>query len=708
VPNQYITNKHRFSAADAAGLRVFPVKPSGKVPAVQSWKTYVDRNPTPEELSRWDAGNCNVGVVTGKPSGVVVLDVDSAEAQAVVDELNLPPTPIVRTARGRHYYFQHPAVSVRNSVGIAGHHLDFRGDGGYVVGAGSIHETGAKYHWEIAPDELPFAKLPDQVLSLLSQAKSRGRGTSAVFGAPATEGRFKRILDVASAEALATVAESTESRRNNTLFAAATRLAEVVAGADADWSTYSVPLGEAALNIGLEAAEIGHTLASAWKTGSSDPTPWMVTAREWLFLSKPNVFRHLSSGQYVSIDSFNNTFASQRVEKGTFANYLLSGKFVESVFDIDYVPGEPGRRIERDGLVWLNSYRPSDIVAVAGDPSPFVEFLAYLVPEPAEREHLLRMIAWTVRNPGAKLHHALMLRSKAQGIGKSMLVEIWSLLLGKNNVRKTTTEEMKGQYQGFIKETLLVVLEELNFGFGPSDYNRIKDLITGTEASVNEKFLPVRTWPNVASFVILTNIKVPIVIEGLDRRIFYIDSDVQKREPEYYREFAKWWNGNLGVIRSYLESVDLSEFSPHAAPPMTEAKQALIADGRSDLVKDLMIAIKDRVGPLGRDVVTFAQIENALGSAMRGKSQTNLRNALSDIGAQSLGQHRVPGIKLPGGQMPSERVSLWVIRNIDYWASAGPAARGDEYRRHEGLLAPWDGLRIGIKHINDWPADVPQ
>src|SRR5205085_4206659 len=143
------------------------------------------------------------------------------------------------------------------------------------------------------------------------------------------------------------------------------------------------------------------------------------------------------------------------------------------------------RFIMKDGLNWMNTYRPSDVVATPGDWAPFVDFMGHLVPDVDEREHLLKMLAWTVRNPGKKLRHALLLRSEHQGVGKSMLSEIWSALLGHHNIRKTTTEEVSSQFQSFIKQTLLIVLEELNWGVGPIGYNRLKDLITADVVPVN-------------------------------------------------------------------------------------------------------------------------------------------------------------------------------------------------------------------------------
>lgn len=490
------------------------------------------------------------------------------------------------------------------------------------------------------------------------------------------------------------------------MFRVAVALANDVAGAGVSWEPFADALRVTALQVGLEEPAIVATLDSSWKAGSSRPTAWMTAARNWLYLSHPDVFYHRESGHHLKLTAFNNTFAGVYRGKGTLARFLLAGNFVEIAHDLTYRPATEERFVMEDDLLWYNTYRPSGIAALAGDASKFAEFVEFLVPCQDEREHLLKMMAWSVRNPGRKLRHALLLRSQAQGVGKSMLIDIWSALLGDHNVRKTTTEEMSGNFQGFIKETLLVVLEELNWGFGPSGYNRIKDLITSDVAVVNEKFLPVRHWPNYATLIILTNVRTPMVLEDHDRRFFYIDSPAVPRSSAYYSGFAAWWKESLGTIKAYLEEeVDLSELDPYAPPPMTVAKRDLIASGRDDLTRDLAMLIEERAGAFGRDIVTINEIEAELGSALRGRSKTSLRDALRSLGAISFGQQRVTGVWLSETfAQASTRASLWAIRNAKYWQAAGSQRRAEEFARTEGSLKSFPAFEhVEIRHASDWP-----
>ena len=134
----------------ARNWSIIPLKPRSKVPTVP-WHEYQRRLATIDEIEAWfTRPGFNVGVVTGKLSGIYVIDADSPEAIEFV-ELHLPPCDLrVRTAKGLHLYvpytFDRPIRNkARLSVGGRTLELDVRGEGGYVVGPGSVHPNGHLY-----------------------------------------------------------------------------------------------------------------------------------------------------------------------------------------------------------------------------------------------------------------------------------------------------------------------------------------------------------------------------------------------------------------------------------------------------------------------------------------------------------------------------------------------------------------------------------
>ena len=92
----------------------------------------------------------NVGIATGAPSGIWVLDIDGSAGEASLLALQekhgeLPATLEHRTGRGRHLIFDLGGEKIKNSVKRLGDGLDVRGDGGYIVAAPSLHVSGTAY-----------------------------------------------------------------------------------------------------------------------------------------------------------------------------------------------------------------------------------------------------------------------------------------------------------------------------------------------------------------------------------------------------------------------------------------------------------------------------------------------------------------------------------------------------------------------------------
>ncbi len=153
----------------ARGWSVVPIQPRGKRPLV-AWREFQQRAATPDEVNHWFRHwpDANVGIVTGRVSGLVVVDVDTRHGGAdsvAAAEAEHGPLPVTVEAAtgggGRHLYFAHPGVAVANRVAIRPG-IDLRGDGGCVVAPPSVHPSGRRYAWVAgrAPGECALAAPP--------------------------------------------------------------------------------------------------------------------------------------------------------------------------------------------------------------------------------------------------------------------------------------------------------------------------------------------------------------------------------------------------------------------------------------------------------------------------------------------------------------------------------------------------------------------
>jgi hypothetical protein len=154
---------------------VFPCEPGGKAPLTYNgfWDATTDARRIRAWWGRWP--DANVGVPTGRRSGLLVLDVDPRDGGAEgLAELEVAGGPLPETAKARtggggtHVFFAYPVgEEVRSSAGRLGPGLDVRGEGGYVVVPPS--RTLSAYEWL---DRLPLAD-PAWLLGRLREQPSR-------------------------------------------------------------------------------------------------------------------------------------------------------------------------------------------------------------------------------------------------------------------------------------------------------------------------------------------------------------------------------------------------------------------------------------------------------------------------------------------------------------------------------------------------------
>jgi len=158
------------------GLAIFPCLPRDKRPATPHGLK--DATTDPIEIENWwhQNPNYNVAIATGAVSGIFVIDLDGADAEAELRNLEarhaeLPATVESITGRGRHLFFKCPEKPLRSSAGKIASGIDVRANGGYVVAPPSIHPSGKRYCWSV--DSAPtFAAAPEWLLSIIAQPEN--------------------------------------------------------------------------------------------------------------------------------------------------------------------------------------------------------------------------------------------------------------------------------------------------------------------------------------------------------------------------------------------------------------------------------------------------------------------------------------------------------------------------------------------------------
>lgn len=175
------------------GFSIIPIQYRSKVPALRNWKQYQTRRAERELIERWfQVEAINIGIVTGKISGIVVVDVDRDD---VLNELiaRMPVTWICKTSRGYHFYFSVDTEVRTKKLDFIG--IDIKGEGGYVLAPPSIHPEGVSYRWisfietvDRPADFSEFQKLLAEIIKERDSTKSTREDVFDFYDSEAGEG----------------------------------------------------------------------------------------------------------------------------------------------------------------------------------------------------------------------------------------------------------------------------------------------------------------------------------------------------------------------------------------------------------------------------------------------------------------------------------------------------------------------------------------
>lgn len=158
------------------GFVVIPL--NGKRPIIKGWQT-LDIESGRSKTTRFFNSNSdiNLGILTGIPSSIVVIDIDLRENGIsnwldIVSDRDMEDTFVVKTGSGGyHIYYQydHRLSMCRKITGVG---IDFKSNGGQVVAPGSIHpDTGNVYTicYGFHGGEMVIAKFPEFLIEMFSK-----------------------------------------------------------------------------------------------------------------------------------------------------------------------------------------------------------------------------------------------------------------------------------------------------------------------------------------------------------------------------------------------------------------------------------------------------------------------------------------------------------------------------------------------------------
>lgn len=138
------------------GISIVPIPLGKKFPEIE-WKEYQNRLATEDEIKSWFGNqDKNIGIVTGKMSGITVVDVDlNKGGNSSLSELGIASLTTAISGHGLHLYFKYSDDERIKTVVKMLPGIDIRSEGGIIVAPPSLHETGKRYTWQ---NGIPISK----------------------------------------------------------------------------------------------------------------------------------------------------------------------------------------------------------------------------------------------------------------------------------------------------------------------------------------------------------------------------------------------------------------------------------------------------------------------------------------------------------------------------------------------------------------------
>lgn len=424
---------------------------------------------------------------------------------------------------------------------------------------------------------------------------------------------------------------------------------------------------------------------------------WYETKKEthfladMVFVKSLNRIYEFGTDIIMSIEGFQNAYSHLDAEVRKTA--LVEGA-VKKVDVLDFAPKRPAI-FEEDGKVIGNIWtQRKEALGKPGDASPWLNHMD-VMGWGRWKKVLLQFMAFTLLHPDRKINFMIILGGY-EGSGKDFL--LYPLVKAEQYTKIIHSEELESQFNDYTFGVKLLVINEGDTSSSDREgviANKLKPLAAAPPEKIrsNRKNVEALEVRNLLSVVMTTNSSLPIRLKGISRRIFPLWSTLTARDPvtlevlpEWQDYWTKMWdwmvNGGVEACIYYLRNnVDLSDFNPGAAPPVTDFMREMQESSKTLQQQTVEAYIRHGVGSFAQDLVTLSEMTQVLKAGAI--SQDYMYCDPSWFTPERI--NRIMK-EIPGGMsIPVEGMRLWIVRNATTYQNmtteAVVAAYGDQVKK---------------------------
>jgi hypothetical protein len=262
------------------------------------------------------------------------------------------------------------------------------------------------------------------------------------------------------------------------------------------------------------------------------------------------------------------------------------------VEEVTYMPGLPQFCQNPLGAKSFNLWAPTtrrkprsmDIVQT------FLQHVAYLVPEPAQREQFLMWLAHAEQRPDElPMTHWLMI-TRTHGVGRNWLSALFDKVWPYQVALSVDLPHIfQSGFNGAISRKVMACVDELDVGGGQASrvkFNTaLKALLTSQMHIINVKYGAQVTESNCLRWLMFSNSESAVPLASGDRRLNVVRNPSEPRTASYYTAlYGMLENAEfVNAVGYYLRTLDISAFNPGARAMDSEMRRVVVSVGRDEV-----------------------------------------------------------------------------------------------------------------------------
>ncbi len=335
------------------------------------------------------------------------------------------------------------------------------------------------------------------------------------------------------------------------------------------------------------------------------------------------------------------------------------------------------------GRKGVNTFMPIIMKRRAGDPSPWLNHLAAMLPDPNDQKIVLDYLAHNVKYLGYKIPWSPLIQS-TEGTGKGFIQETMESILGEMYCYSPKAQELVksgSTFNAWMRAKLLIVVNEIKVDERRDLVEILKPMITDKRVEIQSKGIDQEMEDNCANWIFFSNFKDAIPISSNGRRWAVFYSAMQSKadllaagmDDRYFHALFNWLrSGGSEIMADYFLNYPIERGAIGGKAPDTSSKNEALALSLGPVERMIFDATADNRPGFRNGWVSVA----AVGALQRNKGGKVYSDGALESILMSMGYHRIGRSLGPMVMEHSDQPTTLFNRDksaqvVDYAASQG-------------------------------------